>query len=118
MIVPAAKAPRFRLWNGRLETWWWSGGLYTLPMNSLSSSLRTVSLAALLLLGLACGKAEIGESCDDSGSQEECVENAVCDTEGAGSFCLKVCQDDTQCDAATEACTGVSGSNLKACHKK
>ncbi|QRK11868.1 hypothetical protein JQX13_18505 [Archangium violaceum] len=80
--------------------------------------------SALLLVGLlavtACGKAEIGEECDKTGSTDECVEGGICDTLGGdttGLQCLKICTQDSDCPA-TQACTGVSGSNQKACHNK
>lgn len=80
--------------------------------------------SALLLTGLmamtACGKAEIGEECDKTGSTDECVEGGICDTLGGDTAvlqCLKICTQDSDCPS-TQACTGVSGSNLKACHNK
>lgn len=78
-----------------------------------------VNSAWLVLLGcglLACGGADIGEACDKTGSQDECVEGAICDTEGDNAkVCLKVCKEDSDCPKANK-CTGVSGSNIKACH--
>jgi hypothetical protein len=87
------------------------------------SAKRLLSSAVLLsgLLALAaCGNAEIGEECDKTGSTDECVEGGICDTLGGGSTtlqCLKICTQDSDCPT-TQACTGVSGSNLKACHNK
>jgi hypothetical protein len=87
------------------------------------SAKRLLSSAVLLsgLLALAaCGKAELGEECDKTGSTDECVEGGICDTLGGGSTvlqCLKVCTTDADCPT-TQACTGVSGSNQKACHNK
>jgi hypothetical protein len=82
------------------------------------------SLAGLLLVCLgallpACAS-DIGEACETRGSQDECVENAICDLKGtddAEPVCLKVCKDAAEC-ASTEDCNGVSGSNIKACTPK
>ncbi|MBK9263371.1 MAG: hypothetical protein IPM54_26650 [Polyangiaceae bacterium] len=83
------------------------------------------SLVAPLLICLggllpACGGAEIGEACETRGSQDECVDDAICDLKGTDEtepVCLKVCNDASEC-AATEDCNGVSGSNIKACTPK
>jgi hypothetical protein len=72
-------------------------------------------VAAALVAG--CGKAEIGEACEEVGKTDECVENAVCDTHAEHKKCHKVCSTGEDC-AATENCNGISGSNLKACHPK
>lgn len=81
------------------------------------------SLTAMLLVGLgaflpAC-TSDVGESCATRGSQDECVENAICDTTSSSNepICLKVCTDDSQC-ASDESCNGTSGSNIKACQPK
>ena len=78
--------------------------------------LGSVALGALTLA--ACGGgAAVGESCSRSGSIDECHDGAICDTDLGGSLCLKICADDKDC-AGTEACNGVSSSNIKACHTK
>lgn len=73
-----------------------------------------------ILLGAlvaGCGGADIGEACDDTGSTDECVDGAICDTvEGERAECLAICDDDVDCDAGF-SCNGVSGSNIKACHQ-
>ena len=71
------------------------------------------------LLGpLACGgEAEIGEECDTAGSSDECVSGAVCTDDLGGRRCRRVCSDDAQC-VATEACNGVSSTNIKSCQPK
>lgn len=83
---------------------------------------RLLSSALLLssLLALSACKADIGEECDKSGSTDECVDGGICDTLGSGTTtlqCLKICTTDADCPT-TQACTGVSGSNQKACHNK
>jgi hypothetical protein len=78
-------------------------------------------LASATLLGVACGGADIGEPCETEGSTDECVDGAVCAQPTLTSTepqCLKVCKDDTECNTATEACNGVSGTNIKACRPK
>lgn len=71
------------------------------------------------LLAAACGgEGEVGEACDTSGSQDECVEGAICDSgDGEGAVCLAICEVQEDC-AADEDCNGVSGSSIKACHPK
>ena len=70
---------------------------------------------ALLLVTLAAGCAgDIGEACDKSGAENECVDEAICTSTATGTFCLKRCTDDLDC-AANEQCNGVSGSNIKSC---
>ena len=81
------------------------------------------SLTAMLFLTfgtvLAGCTSDIGETCATKGSQDECVQNAVCDTTSSSNepICLKVCTDAKDC-AADEDCNGTSGSNLKSCHPK
>lgn len=82
---------------------------------------HSLACALLVCLGVfmpGCAS-DVGDACDTRGAQDECVENAICDstTDSAEPICLKVCTDDTQC-ASTEACNGVSGSNIKACKPK
>ncbi|UQA63906.1 hypothetical protein E8A73_035940 [Polyangium aurulentum] len=77
-------------------------------------------LASAALFGAACGGAEIGEACETEGSEDECVDGAVCAQPTLDSTepqCLKICTDDAQC-ASTESCNGVSGTNIKACRPK
>ncbi len=83
------------------------------------NSLRVAVLMGLGILIPACA-ADVGEACDTRGAQDECVEDAICDTASSTEnepVCLKVCKDDTDC-ASTDACNGVSGSNIKACKPK
>ena len=87
----------------------------------MSTLLRRTLATTLLLLTTACGKAELGEECDEKGSTDACVEGLVCDTKGAATgetTCLQICEEDSDCNTVTETCTGVSGSNLKACHTR
>lgn len=73
----------------------------------------TVLLSTLGLL--ACNSpSEIGEECEDSGSKDECVDGGICTKESDGTFCRVLCSEKVDC-AATESCSGVSGSNLKSC---
>ena len=85
--------------------------------------MRSNRLSSLLVLvgalGLGCA-ADIGESCDKSGDASECVDEAICtaDPKGSGNTCRKRCSSDSECNAATEACNGVSGTNIKSCQPK
>ena len=62
----------------------------------------------------------MGEECEEVGKVDgECEDNAICTkpSDTAAPVCLKQCIDQSGC-AATEACNGVSGSNIKACYPK
>jgi hypothetical protein len=69
-------------------------------------------------MGAGCAS-DIGETCETSGSADECVNDAVCvqAVSGEEPTCRKVCADDSQC-TSTESCNGVEKSNLKACRPK
>ena len=69
----------------------------------------------LLTLLAACGGAEIGASCDDVGSTDECVDYAVCTNEADGrNSCRYLCKEKSDC-ASDHSCNGISGSSLKSC---
>jgi hypothetical protein len=72
---------------------------------------------ALLLLALAagCGGTDIGESCDDTGSADECVDDAICtNEEDDRSRCRMLCEEHEDCPAS-HSCNGISNSSLKSC---
>ncbi len=74
-----------------------------------------LALMGLLAFGFAaCGGAEIGESCDEAGSTDECVDNAVCTNEDGRASCRRICAEHTDCPADHD-CNGVSGTNIKSC---
>jgi len=79
-------------------------------------------LALTGLLAGCGGDAALGEECGESGVEEgECEEGAICAKKSSASedlTCIKICTDDGQCDAATEACNGVEGANVKGCRLK
>jgi hypothetical protein len=80
----------------------------------------TACLLVCLGLALPACASDLGEACETRGSQDECVDGAICDLKGTSEtepVCLKVCTDAAQC-ASTEDCNGVSGSNIKACTPK
>ncbi len=83
-------------------------------MNKLLVMLACLSFVTL---GTACGRADIGDSCDRPGNADECVDAAMCTQTANGARCLPRCVDDTQC-AATEACNGVASTNIKTCQPK
>jgi hypothetical protein len=62
----------------------------------------------------ACGGAEIGESCDDVGSTDECVDGAVCTNEDRGARCRSLCEEQNDCPA-DHSCNGISGTSRKSC---
>jgi hypothetical protein len=67
---------------------------------------------------LACGEGEIGDACDEPGSTDECVDDAVCTNENSDSddenVCRQLCEEQEDCPDDLN-CNGVSGSNLKSC---
>lgn len=71
-------------------------------------------IALLSLPCFACGGADVGESCDDKGSTDECVDNAVCTNETDGAACRKLCKAKEDCPAG-EDCNGVADTSLKSC---
>jgi hypothetical protein len=87
------------------------------------TKLKLLSIVLVLgasgLFATACGgEGEVGESCDTSGSEDECVDGAICDSgDGDAAVCLAICEVQEDC-ATDEDCNGVSGSNIKACHPK
>lgn len=72
-----------------------------------------IALSCSLLL-IACGGAELGESCDDEGSTDECVDDAVCTNEGEGAACRALCKEQEDCPAGY-ACNGISSTSQKSC---
>jgi hypothetical protein len=79
--------------------------------------LRLSTLLGVALAAAACASSapDVGEKCDKAGDVAACVETALCTNETGGALtCRKRCTVQTDC-ASTEACNGVSGSNLKSC---
>ncbi len=87
------------------------------PEHPMRPARALLHLCALLAVVACGGEADVGESCDTAGSTDECVGGAVCTNDSGGSRCRRICQDDAQC-APTEACNGVSGTNIKSCQPK
>jgi len=85
-------------------------------MKKTGFALLALAFGACLVAGCA---SDLGETCETSGSTDECVDDAVCvqAVSGEDPTCRKVCTDDSQC-TATEGCNGVEGSNIKACRPK
>ncbi len=82
-------------------------------MAKIPSNARSfLTLAAFLVL--ACGGAEVGETCDDAGSTDDCEDGAICTNEDEGAVCRFLCKDTAECPPA-HSCNGVSGSSLKSC---
>ena len=73
------------------------------------------AVVLLWLLTAACGGADIGESCDEPGSTDECVDDAVCTNEdGDRSACRALCQEHEDCPDG-HSCNGISNSSRKSC---
>ena len=83
-------------------------------MNAMN--LRLLLLSSVLSMAFACGSAsEIGESCETAGSQDECVENAICTNDSGDVLaCQQSCEEKEECPADYN-CNGISGSSLKSC---
>jgi hypothetical protein len=74
---------------------------------------KLISMGALVFFA-GCGGSEIGESCDEAGSEDECVSGAICANESAGNVCREICVVQEDCPAPLN-CNGLSGSSTKAC---
>ena len=80
----------------------------------MRNQLRFIA-AALLLAAAACGGTEIGDACDDVGSTDECVDDAVCtNEEGDSAACRALCEEAEDCPA-DHGCNGISGTSRKSC---
>ena len=72
------------------------------------------SLLVVLLVG-GCGAGEVGESCDDPGAEEACVDGAICTNESSDeATCREICEDQDDCPDGY-SCNGVTGSSTKSC---
>ncbi|MEY3012482.1 MAG: hypothetical protein RIT45_1217 [Pseudomonadota bacterium] len=84
----------------------------------LAASIRTLLTLAATVALVGCASAEIGDSCDTSGSAGECVDGAICTQISDGNnVCRATCTADTDC-GTNEQCNGVGGSNKKTCQPK
>ena len=64
------------------------------------------------------GEGDIGDSCEVSGDDAECVEEALCTKVVDETLtCLKRCNGQEDC-ADNEACNGVSGGSGNTCQPK
>jgi len=73
------------------------------------------SLVGLVALTVAaCGGADIGETCDEPGSTDECVDEAICTNEDGRSSCRLRCDEQEDCPA-DHKCSGVSATDRKSC---
>jgi hypothetical protein len=76
---------------------------------------RGAVLALVLAWGVGCGGSSgLGESCDTSGSLDECDAGLICTRVGDQNTCYQLCTEQEQC-AAGWNCNGVPDSNLKSC---
>ncbi len=73
-----------------------------------------LSLAFLVSILFACST-KVGDSCDDEGSTDVCVDGAIC-TKAVDNrlTCQKVCKEQTDCPT-NASCVGVSKGSSKAC---
>jgi hypothetical protein len=79
------------------------------------TTLRRTFAALLLLLACGCGGADIGEACEDEGSTDDCVDDAICTNEsGDRAVCRQLCEQHEDCPENHD-CNGVTGTSLKSC---
>jgi len=85
--------------------------------------MRWVLIAMVLASMLSFGcVSDVGEECDDVGSEGDCVDGAICTNDSSGTaFCRVICERDgmtvVECPA-DQSCSGISGvssSSRKAC---
>lgn len=64
---------------------------------------------------IGCGGSEVGEPCDEAGSEDDCEDEAICTNEsGGGTVCREICESQDDCPAGT-TCNGIEGTNVKSC---
>ena len=73
---------------------------------------RYLWIVSMMLAG--CGGSDVGEKCDTLASTDECVSDAICSADSAGTVCRKTCSVQTDCGSG-ETCNGISGTNRKSC---
>lgn len=77
--------------------------------------MTAVAIVALGVCSLGCGESDVGEECDEPGSTQECVADAVCTNEEAGGArCRLICTTQDDCPDGFN-CNGVSEGSLKSC---
>lgn len=74
-------------------------------------------LAILATLNGCSKKGELGATCETAGSTDLCESGLICTNVSGSTFnaCRKQCTSQSDCNAATESCNGVSGSSIKSC---
>lgn len=80
---------------------------------SLMLWILTCGVLAFAAIGCS-GGTSVGEPCDNVGSADECVTNAICTDEPGGNVCAEICQEDTDCPSAY-FCDSVPGSSQDTC---
>jgi len=83
---------------------------------SFSRIIGSLSVFAGLALALAScsGGVGVGQRCDNVGSGDECVANAICTDEPGGNVCAEICMEDRDCSSAY-FCDSVPGSSQDTC---
>ncbi|MDB4946324.1 MAG: hypothetical protein JWP97_5858 [Labilithrix sp.] len=67
---------------------------------------------------LACGGADVGESCDHEGKTDDCADDGVCGKNLSGSLvCMKQCSAFSDC-SGNEECATLGYSSLKGCRAR
>jgi hypothetical protein len=76
---------------------------------------RLIATIIFSLALIGCGASEIGEDCDTAGSEDDCVDGAICtNEEGDINRCREICERHEDCELG-ESCNGISGSSIKSC---
>jgi hypothetical protein len=72
-------------------------------------------IVAVLASGAGCGAGEVGEACDEPGSEQACVDGAICTNEsGDEATCREICESHEDCSEGY-SCNGVTGDSTKSC---
>ncbi len=85
-------------------------------MEFMKNIIFILAIGVFFILPISgCGDSEIGEPCDTAGVTEGCEEGAICgNIAGGTNYCQLSCTVQADC-AATENCTGITGTDQKSC---
>lgn len=85
-------------------------------MRKVGSFLVCFFLVSLSVI--ACGGADIGESCDHEGKTDDCSDDGVCGKNLSNSLvCMKQCSSFSDC-SSSEECVSLGYSSLRGCRPR
>ena len=73
-----------------------------------------MTVPAVCLTGVASPGGYCAVPCTLPGTQDDCPVNSLCTAFAGGSFCARICQNQSECRTGY-TCNGVTGSNVKTC---